>query len=831
MGEVWRARDTRLGREVALKVLPAAFMGDATRVARFEREARLLAALNHPAIATVHGFERVDGVSLLVLELVGGPTLAERLRRGRLPVRQAMKIAAYIAEALEAAHGKGIVHRDLKPSNVKLLHDERVKLLDFGLAKTFRDEPSGEDSALSTETSPGVILGTAPYMSPEQLRGELVDQRSDMWAFGCVLYEMLSGRRAFTGATSSDLVAAILEREPDWSAVPSVTPTLARAVLARCLKKDRAERLRDGGDARIVLEDAIAEVAESSGAVRRSGRWYSWRGAFFAAALMAVGAAGVLAVRRPAVGLPRYTLLTARPGIIASARFMPDGQTVLYSASWDAGPAQIYMTRPESLESKSLGLPPGNVLSVSSKGELAVLLTRDRNPISPSGTLARVTIAGGTPRPLLEDAMDADWGPDGEELCVLRNVSGRPQIEFPIGNVLVREATQSPRVSPRGDLVAYRVMMGIEVVNRAGERRRLANTPSGILPGSLAWSPSGDEVWFTAGDSALERALWAVTPTGKQRLLARTAGSLNLWDVAAGGRALVNDGFGRAGIRVRRPQESSERDLLAYPRGWLVGISADGENVLTQEWPNARVPGHLPRPVAAHLLRTDGSSALRLGEGRPVGLAPDGRSALIVRGLGKDRRLVQVPIGPGEPISLDLNGMEVEHDCMAHWSNDGSRLFYAFQRPGSDSAIFVRKGQSGWRAVLPFDRLEQGDAPDFIVSPDGAAIASAGRSGFVTVFPVDGGAPRALSGIRGAPVHWTAQGDALYVRRPNPDFPAIIDRVDLTNLRVTPLLELLPPDPAGVIYIGTISFTPDGRGYVYEYNRWRSDLWLVEGLR
>jgi hypothetical protein len=317
----------------------------------------------------------------------------------------------------------------------------------------------------------------------------------------------------------------------------------------------------------------------------------------------------------------------------------------------------------------------------------------------------------------------------------------------------------------------------------------------------------------------MDRALWAVTLSGKQRLLARSAGSLNLFDVSAGGQALVTDGFGRAGIRVRRPQESGERELFTYPRGWPVAISADGESVLAEEWPQP------PLPPAAQLLRTDGSSAVRLGEGRPLGLTPDGRSVLVARAEGKD--LVQLPIGAGEPIRIDVNGLERVPDYMAHWSADGSRLFFPFKVPGGDPALFVRAGQSRWRAVIPFDQVGQGAA--FVVSPDGAAIASTARSGFVTIFPVDGGAPRELSGIRGGPVHWTADGDALYVRRPQ-GLPAVIDRVDLATLQVAPLVELMPPDLTGVLYVDLVRFTPDGRGYVYGYNRWRSDLWLVEDV-
>jgi serine/threonine protein kinase len=251
MGEVYRARDTRLGRDMAVKVLPDAVADDPDRLARFEREARLLAALNHPGIAAIYGVEQSNGRTLLVLELVEGPTLAERLRRGRLPVREALEIGRQIAEALEAAHEKAIVHRDLKPSNVKLTTGGKVKLLDFGLAKGMADRPNGELSNLSTDTSPtdaGAVVGTAAYMSPEQARGLAVDRQADVWSFGSVLFEMLSARRAFPGPTGSGMIAAVLEREPDWAALPAETPSVIRSPLRRCLQKNKAHRLHDVGD-------------------------------------------------------------------------------------------------------------------------------------------------------------------------------------------------------------------------------------------------------------------------------------------------------------------------------------------------------------------------------------------------------------------------------------------------------------------------------------------------------------------------------------------------------------------------------------------------------
>jgi eukaryotic-like serine/threonine-protein kinase len=263
MGEVYRARDTKLRRDVAIKILPEIFTSHPERLARFEREARMLAALNHSHIEAIYGVEDVGDVHALVLELVEGETLAERLRPGSLPLREALPIAAQIADALDAAHERGIVHRDLKPSNVKITPDGTVKVLDFGLAKATTNNAEGSDfdelpTLTANPTSAGVVLGTAPYMSPEQARGKAVDKRTDVWAFGCVLFEMISGRMAFRGATASDTIAAILEREPPWDELPDDAPNAVRRLLRRCLEKDPKRRLRDIGDARIELEDALA---------------------------------------------------------------------------------------------------------------------------------------------------------------------------------------------------------------------------------------------------------------------------------------------------------------------------------------------------------------------------------------------------------------------------------------------------------------------------------------------------------------------------------------------------------------------------------------------
>src|SRR5579862_7321192 len=267
MGEVYQAHDTKLGRDVAIKVLPEAFAHDSERLSRFQREAKMLAALNHPNIATIHGLEQTGSTSYLVMELVSGETLQERVKReGHVPIEEALAIAKQIAEALEAAHEKGIIHRDLKPANVKLTPEGKVKVLDFGLAKAFEGDSATEDMSNSptlsrAATMQGVILGTAAYMSPEQARGRAVDKRTDIWAFGCVVYELLTAKQAFHGEDVTDILAAVVRAEPNWQALPAAIPVKIRDLLRRCLQKDRTLRLRDAGDARIEINEALTSPA------------------------------------------------------------------------------------------------------------------------------------------------------------------------------------------------------------------------------------------------------------------------------------------------------------------------------------------------------------------------------------------------------------------------------------------------------------------------------------------------------------------------------------------------------------------------------------------
>src|ERR1700733_1719063 len=451
MGEVYRARDARLNRVVAIKVLPATFSADAARLQRFMQEARSAAALNHPNILSIFDIGEECGAPYIVSELLEGQTLRERIRSGPLSSRKAIDYALQVARGLAAAHEKGIVHRDLKPENLFITNDERVKILDFGLAKLTRPEgEAGEDApTVQVNTEPGQIMGTVGYMSPEQVRGKPADHRSDIFAFGSILYEMLSGERAFRGDTAADTMSAILKEEPPElsETARNVPPGLER-IVRHCLEKNPAERFQSTGDLGFGLE-SLTQVSGTSksdaqAAIRESEDAGSRRQLAGVAGLVILVAAmiafGWWLGRGTGVAAPvEYQQITFRTGAMGNARFTPDG-SIVYDASWEDLGHQLYMARTDDAGSRPLGLGDAELLSVSKSGELAIRInTVFQVGYARSGTLARVPMSGGTPREVLENVQDADWAADGENLAVVRFVpeSAHWRLECPIGKVLV----------------------------------------------------------------------------------------------------------------------------------------------------------------------------------------------------------------------------------------------------------------------------------------------------------------------------------------------------------------------------------------------------------
>ena len=499
MGEVYRAHDTRLDRAVAVKVLPAEFAADPDRLARFEREARATAALNHPNILAVHDVGTFGDVSYLVTELLEGQTLRSVLAGPRLPVTRAVEYGAQVARALGAAHDRGILHRDLKPDNVFLTRDGRIKVLDFGLAKLIAP---GQDATVET-TGPGKVLGTVAYMSPEQARGVAVDQRTDIFSLGTVLYELLTGRRAFSGATQADVLSAVIKDEPPALAELGLHIPAVDRIVRRCLEKDRDHRFRTAHDLAFALDALSAPVSSVGPSQPARRRWL--RNVAFGAGWLITGAGSAIGLvewlRRPQSS-PLYTQLTFRSGLITGARFAPDGETVVYSASWDGQPGRVFTTRIGGRESRDLGIE-GLVWDVSATGDVAVKTGRLRSPLHSPGVLAHVSLSGGAPRELLENVVAAAWSPDGRALAVARTIDGSTVLEYPMGRALYRTTGSIVAlfVLPDGAVALHEMAPEtsqhlMSLVDVSGARRVLLDGWTG-LGQALAWSASTNEIVFS----------------------------------------------------------------------------------------------------------------------------------------------------------------------------------------------------------------------------------------------------------------------------------------------------------------------------------------------
>ena len=833
MGEVYRARDDRIGRDVAVKVLPAAFAENEDRLRRFEQEARAAGRLNHPNVLTVHDVGSHTGAPYVVCELLEGETLRERLSGSPMPVRKATEIAIQVARGLGAAHEQGIVHRDLKPENVFVVKDGQVKILDFGLAKLTRAEaPLEAESHIATEapgTDPGTVMGTVGYMSPEQVRGRPVDHRSDIFSLGAILYEMLSGKRAFARDSSVETLNAILKEDPPELAGSGrpLPPALDR-IVRHCLEKSPDERFASARDLAFDLQ-SLSDVSASGpaigtrpGARRRVAAWLVGLG------LVAIAAfAGYQLGTRAGVPEPSYQPLTFRRGRVDSAVFSGDGKTIFYSAAWDQKPVEVFTTEAGSAESRALGIE-GDVVGLV-QGELAVE-TRD-------GTVVKVPRAGGVPRPFLDDLNGAFAAWDGSALGVMRRTGGRQRVEFPAGKVLYETAgdVDFPRPSPGGDKVAFvnKKTAGftngrIAVVDSAGSPRDLTDERDDFS--GVAWSADGREVWYTASFSgSMDCELRAVSLDGKDRLVARLPGSLRLFDIARDGRVLLGHEKRRYETRGRLPGETAERDLSWFDRTFQEDLSADGRTMIFHE--SGRGGG--PRQ-SAFLRPVDGSPAVRLGDGMALALSPDTRWVVAFphnATSGVIARLFLTPTGAGEPRPLPAGKIASYFD--AFWFGDGKRLLLAAAEEGRPRRLFVQDLPDGEpRPATP----EGVTTTTHSISPDGEWVAARRfePGALFALYPVAGGEPRPIPGLllQETPLRWSGDGRFLFIRVPDKTpLPVRIARLDLATGRREPWLSLAPPDPAGVAGIADIQLSADGRGYIYTYFRGLGDLYLVEGLR
>jgi Tol biopolymer transport system component len=823
MGEVYRAHDARLDRDVALKVLRRAG-ADAEHVARFSREARAAGSLNHPNILAVFDVDIEAGTPYVVSELLSGETLRARLDRGRVPFRKALDYGIQIAHALDAAHAKGIWHRDIKPANAFITSDGRVKLLDFGLAKlSERDVDTASQDTTHETTRKGDIWGTPGYMSPEQVLGQAVDHRADIFAFGAVMYEMFTGARAFQRPSSVQTMTAVLQDDPvDPLTLNAGLPAAAVAVVRRCLEKDKEERFQSARDLAFALQQlrdgsqGAKPVAAAPSTLRRV------LPAVLALALLVAGAALAWWWLQP--GSPStFEQLTFRRGRIGGARFASDGQAVVYSETRSGNALEVWrLDLVDSPQSRSLNYPAESDVLAARAGELALSVRRrfvqgERFV----GTLALAPLGGGSPREVMENVEDADWDPSGAQIAMARStgdVGGQSWIEYggrtlyktPGSIRFLRVSRDGQRFAFLEDLTGRGVSGSVMTVDLNGNVTKLTDAWATVR--GLSWSPDGEEIWFTAGDSTRNRALRAVDLARRQRLILEAPGSLTLWDIAADGRVLVTRDEERRAVIGVPPGETAERDLSWFDNAAVADLSADGRWLLFGD------------RFGIYLRATDGSPPIHLGLNDAFAdhISPDGRTVLATTALTD--QLLLVPVGAGGAQPLSAEGIVSYSGAL--WFPDGQRILFNGRERGRDLRSYVQAIKGG-----PPRALTPENTRAISVSPDGELAAAIGPGQAISLWPVAGGPPRPVNGSQPGdrPVAWSADGRSLWLFRRG-EVPAHVYRLDIASGGRQLWRTLVPPDAAGVYSIIDFRVTPTGHSYFYSYTRLLSQLFLVRGL-
>jgi serine/threonine protein kinase/Tol biopolymer transport system component len=833
MGEVYRARDSRLGREVAIKILPESFATDAERLRRFEQESQAVAALNHPNILGIYDVGTRDASPYLVSELLEGESLRAVLEKGPIPQRKAIEYAVQIANGLAAAHDKGIVHRDLKPDNLYICRDGRVKILDFGLAKLATKETPGVDGATITgqQTAAGVVMGTASYMAPEQVRGGQIDARTDMFSFGAVLYEMLSGKRAFQRDSAPEIMTAILREDvPEFgeTATP-VSPALER-IVRRCLEKAPDHRFQSAKDLAFALE-AVSQISGAKTGAQmpvtappeKRTALYS-AGIVLAAAMLGLG--WWLGHTKPPEP-PQYRPFTLRSGFMGNARFAPDG-SVIYSATWQGSDKQLYSAPVDSPLERELPFKNMEILAVSSKGELAIRLnSTSRGGLAITGTLARVNASGGTPRSMLENVEDADWSADGEKLAVVRFLpeTGHWRLEYPIGTVLLDTINwiSWPRISADGKSIAFldhENAIGddrgsVAVIGMDGKEKKLSGgwkSTEGVV-----WSPSGSEIWFSGSDVGSENELYAVSLDGKRRTLANVPGGLWIQDIR-NGKVLAIAHRLRLNARGMPPGGKAEVEL-----GWLGwslvrDISNDGKQVLFEEEADGGGPNY-----TVFLRNTDGSPPIRLSEGVGLAISPDAKW-VVTQDLNSPALKI-VPTGAGE-------GRTLTHDNItyfgARYMPDGKHLIATGAEPGKSARTFLIDKQTGDSKPLTPEGYR-----GTTVSHDGSKVAMRGPDGRWGVWTMTDSKFATIPSLE--PKYdmydWTRDDRQLYAESGgSEDRHSRVFRLDPKTGKMEFWKEF-GGDMAGTQAVGPPIFAQNADSYVYVYTQLLSKGYVVSNLQ
>jgi eukaryotic-like serine/threonine-protein kinase len=842
MGEVYRAKDTRLDRTVAIKVLPSHLSSNTDLKQRFEREAKAISSLNHPRICTLHDIGHQDDIDFLVMECLEGESLAERLRKGPLSLKESLKIGIEVCEALEAAQKAGIVHRDLKPANI-MLTKNGAKLMDFGLAKPTAmgigssasapllsaAKTMSEATPLSPLTSAGMVIGTIQYMAPEQIEGKEADARSDVFALGTVLYEMATGKRPFEGKSQISVASAILENDPEpMRTLKPLTPVALERVASSCLAKNPDERFQNAHDVRLDLEwiaEDFPQLTAQHPAKADKSRLKILPWAVAAAVVFA--AVGAIFVARRTKLAPQYTSVTFREGTLTGARFSHDGQTIVFSGRWEGEPAQMSVARVGSPESRSMGIPAAEVAAISSSDELAIFLGCEENFfLNCGGTLATVSLAGGSPRTLAEHVAQADWHPDGKRIVVSVASPDGPRLEFPPGHVIYQQKAGwfgHPRFSPEGNMIAFEnhSIAGnddgqVELLDMNGKHTVLFKSSS--VEG-LAWSPDGKELWFAATETGgWADTIYAIRPGGKPRVVL-TSPSIRLYDISKDGLVLLSHESWRRQLIGLFPGDKSD-----HPYSWNddtqpTAITTDGRLISFYESGELYA---IARDYQSYYRPTDGSPAVRLGIGAPA-ISPDGKWVVLGSNQSNSKRPLQLqPLGPGEPRDLSTPGLIAFN--RVRWSDDNRQIVYEAQTD-----------QGGWNAY----RQMIANGPPILLmsnirdsypalSPDGKMAALRKEHDGIYLCSTDGGHAVKLKAASDEefPIRFAEGGKSLLVADPT-GRELVLTLIDLASRRRQLWKRLDSESRADQLFVAT----PDLKYYAYPFPRYSSVLYTVENLR
>jgi hypothetical protein len=838
MGEVYRARDTRLGREVALKIISDGAVLDAERLQRFEQEARLAGSLNHPNLVVVFDVGSDDGAPFLVTELLEGESLRHRLTRGRLPLRTALELGVQMAEGLAAAHARGIVHRDVKPENVFLTSGGRAKLLDFGIAKltaprAIEGTRNLLDTTLTPEglgTRPGAVLGTPGYMSPEQVRGEPVDARTDIFSLGALLYEMLAGAPAFPAKSLIESGHAILESEPP--PLPESVPPSVELLVRRCLEKEPARRFQSAADLAFDL-GVVRHPTGSTGSYltpssrpRRRGRLLL---AGLAAALFLASTAALVRGRQPPTTVPavEFEPITFRWGNISAARFLPDGRAA-FSAAFDGNPEQLFVRPAKSAFAQEIGLSDARLMAALGNAELAAILhpkwTMIRTAI---GTLATVPSVGGAPRALAEGVEYADYSAKGESLVV--RVAGTSRtLESPPGTVLFTTTgwLSNPRFSHAGRYIAvlHHPVIGygegkVVLLDRGGQARTLGRSRATI---GLAWSPDDSEIWFAGGWPG---SIYAVALNGRERTVYTSPTPIELHDISPVGDVLLQERISR--VDVFYLSKSGTQRLLSFT-DWNALVAAVSDSGMVLFGAGGPVATDEENHNLAVLRNVDGSPPQVLARGWPLDLSKDGNLAL-VESEDDAAQLIAVPTGPGQTRTFVTQGLDI---LSARFLPGNTSVLAVGRAPSSKEPRLYRLDG---KTVTPVGEVSLSGVRGNILylSPDAHVAASRTPDGHLALVSVPDGSPLSVPWklLDASPVGWSPQGH-LWLRQGGLSTPVRL-RLLRANPQTGQVLEertVSPPDPAISTLIVALEASPNGEHVVFSANRTPGRLLIARGL-